>query len=314
MPVYLLQISILIASVLMMVATTNALADWGYDSSPGEQSPSDNPPPVNNNVGQKAQVKSLFARPNTGKSNSVKKTADVSNATTFNKGVAVSDWLQLFDLVAASPLSDEQKSRFEQTINGALSKNPQPILSICGYWPLVTEAMAQNDEQKDNYRNLLRALLRQKQHLAATTKSSLFDSDTLGEILGPTRIAVAGDLPLTEDAINAYADMACFLYERKNPGKSLDATDNRAIFARVIADKFKDAPNYADKNAMAGFDLSWAKFKILWADAGEDERQDLISRLSSGTVGRVTSHDKALDALLKAWPLGGELPAKKPQS
>ncbi len=106
----------------------------------------------------------------------------------------------------------------------------------------------------------------------------------LSEVLGPERISVAGDPPLTEDSVDAYGDMACFLYEQAHPGKSVDAVDNRAIFASVIANKFNDAPTPNDKRAMANFALTWAKFKVMWLSADQTDRVTLLEQVASGKV------------------------------
>jgi hypothetical protein len=76
--------------------------------------------------------------------------------------------------------------------------------------------------------------------------------------------------------------MACFLYEQKNPDKTLDATDNRAIFAKVISNKFAQAPDFKARMSMAYFDISWAKFRLNWFFAKKpDERKALLAIVGS---------------------------------
>jgi hypothetical protein len=72
--------------------------------------------------------------------------------------------------------------------------------------------------------------------------------------------------------------MACFLFEQKNPGRTMDVAENRAFFAKVIEDKFNNAPDAAAREAMSNFDLDWAEFKIAWAAAAPAQRKELLKQ------------------------------------
>jgi hypothetical protein len=115
-------------------------------------------------------------------------------------------------------------------------------------------------------------------------------------------VAVPGDPPLTEEAIDAYADMACFMYEQRHPGKTIDATDNRAIFASVICNKFSEAPTASDRKAVANFALSWAKFKIAWMRASSEKREEMLSHLEAGSKSANESNDQLIDLIIRSGP------------
>ncbi len=200
-------------------------------------------------------------------------------------------WLQLLGLVAplssteelppgpdySSSLTDDQKRRFmiyleKERKNGDKSGYGK----IATYWPALEKAFKIADH-KGNYRLLFRSLLRMRAESSDVPEE---EKAIISEALGPKRLAIPGDPALSEDAIKAYADMACFLFEQKNPGKTVDADDNRKLFGLVIRDKFNKAPAYADKLAMCYFPINWAKFRILYTDANEEERKVLVKKLS----------------------------------
>jgi hypothetical protein len=211
-------------------------------------------------------------------------------------------WIKLFEFAGSQPLTAEQKEQINQRLKSKLS-SPQAadVTGILQFWPRVESAAAASPEQKDNYKGLLRALLRLSER-----KSEQSDPDyagLIGEVLGPTRVAAPGTPPLTEDAIEAYADMACFLYEQGHPGKTVNADDNRMVFAGVIRNKFMEAPSEKDKNAMANFDLTWSRFKILWTGADEQGRQKLLAAWGhKSTAGGAERKDPTLEAVLNNGP------------
>jgi len=173
---------------------------------------------------------------------------------------------------------------------------------VTALWPEAKSEIARGQQQRENYRDLFRALLRLQKRYIALQQSGSVDSawdQIFSSALPPESLAMAGILPVSEAAVEAYVDMACFIFEKKHPGKSVDAEDNRAVFARVIADKYADAPSDADREAMAAFDLSWAKFKILWDGASEEERATLMN---DGSLRSPKVPSKALEKALEQGP------------
>jgi len=196
----------------------------------------------------------------------------------------INDWLEVYALVAQEhKLSDEQRERFSKElakcVNGSDKSNFEPVLS---FWPLVQKSIKNNAEQKENYRSLFKALFRLQLHSGSLSEH---ESNILTEILGPERIAVPGTPALTEEACDAYGDMACFMYSQNNPGKTIDAMDNRTIFSSVIQRKFTEAPSIADKLSMANFALKWGKFKVLFADATEAQKEQLADQITGKAKG-----------------------------
>ena len=224
----------------------------------------------------------------------------------------VTCWLELLGLVAPvaeakdlpdvsalqSSLMDDQKGRFTEALSIARNgKDKLAIDSISSFWPLVKKKIADED-QLANYRLLFRALLRHRSTLGSIDPA---EKEMLREALGPERVAVSGDPPLTEAAITAYTDMACFLYSQKNPALSVDADDNRELFEKVIRMKFQDAPSKADKAAMNNFPLSWARFRILYTDATPAMRKTLEKRtVSEAGLNGLEIQNPPLEKVLKS--------------
>lgn len=220
-------------------------------------------------------------------------------------------WQQLFQVAAKSPLSEDQQKRFEAFMLAKSKLGAAQTLevrSILKFWPAFISALKNKPELEAGYVSLFHALLRIREAMPVEKLDIpgdvLSDSDLITELLGIQRIAVSGTPALTEEAINAYADMTCFIYEQKNPGKTVDADDNRALLARVVSDKFKEAPTENDKKAMAHFDLSWAKFRILWDSADEPTRKLMLEKLTKSGAGSTLALAKAplMEKVLTAWP------------
>lgn len=247
---------------------------------------------------------------------------------------AIAYWLEIFALTSKSkPLADQTAS-YRQFLSGKLnSASRQELLTVLDFWPAIRTEIANEENTREAYRSLLRALLRVLERansrppveLKATAKSLVHKGsnkpcalvpkakqeipppdqeakEILGEILGPLAIAEIGCPPLTEDAINAYADMACFLYEQKHPGKTLDASDNRIVFAKLIRERFREAPTIKDKEAMVNFDVNWAVFKVLWQKGNHDVQQSLIAHWGGLTNEPLAYHDPVLNSLLHKGP------------
>lgn len=215
-------------------------------------------------------------------------------------------WLEMYEAATPGQLSDHQIVRIKEFYGALLEKKDPRALTIMGFWPALRKYLEKNPDQQENYSQLIYSLLRARTRTGGTTAGDgAAETELIGELLGPTRIAVAGTPPLTEDAVDAYADMACFLYEQKNPGKTIDAMENRALFSNVIMQKFKDAPSDTDRQAMTNFPIGWAKFKVLWAGADETQRKALLARLTASGVSNTaqTPADPMLAQVLKTWPL-----------
>jgi hypothetical protein len=220
-------------------------------------------------------------------------------------GRAIQFWGQLYEFAGGSALTADQRNRLNESLRAKVdaSEADKKVTGILEFWPRVESATAASQDQKENYKALLRALLRlESQRLAATDSKS---AELISEVLGPARVAAPGTPPLTEDAIEAYADMACFLYEEGHPGKTVNAIDNRMVFASVIRSKFIEAPTQKDKDVMANFDLSWSKFKILWSGADESGRKRLLAAWThkdDATASSTTPKDPTLDSVMHKGP------------
>jgi hypothetical protein len=245
----LLARSFILITLILSLGNPATAADWGYEDIPSA------PNSVPGSSGQ------------------------VSPALPLNDQVSpIEQWVELFSFVSPTPtLTDEQRESVRATLETKLQgPRANEVNAIQKFWPQLKKAVIKNPAQENNYQSLLRALLRMEYRTFMGTTGG--DQEMLAQILGPVRIAVSGEPPLTEDAIDAYSDMACFLFEQKNPGRTMDATDNRTIFAGVISQKYKDAPTVKDKRAMVNFDVDWSKFKILWTDANPAQRKVLLQK------------------------------------
>lgn len=234
-------------------------------------------------------------------------TSGVPNVTATKADYATECWNQLYQIASGKKLSEDEKKR----LAGVVKKSPN-AQAVTVFWPKVTEYLLAHPEQKENYVRLLRALLRWKARmLVATTDGATpssvatEESALITEVLGPERLAVQGSPAFSEEAVEAYADMACFLYEQNNPGKTIDAFDNRAMFASVVCEKFRNAPTDKDKRAMAAFDLQWAKFKVAWESANEGQRKELLSLLQKSGAGAAGAsvQNPVVKSILDNWKI-----------
>jgi hypothetical protein len=307
-------------------AKSNA-GDWGYGD--GQVKPTENEATEKTNAGTSAPAKKAPMKPTINPRASVAPKPSQSKAATNQPEVIDLDgvhrkreaqqtatakanadkekqivrrWLELYSLVAPDKLTDDQQLRFSKVIAKALN-GPQKddFEAIQTFWPLVQKETKDKPDQKDNFRDLFRCLLRLKLRNEALNDAQ---SDILAEVLGPVRVAVAGSPTLYEDAVEAYADMACFMYTVNHPGKTVDDLENRTIFSAVIYKKFSEAPTLSDKIAMVNFGLKWSKFKILYNDANDDQKQKLVERISGKAQpgSKMNLSDPALDATLAHGP------------
>lgn len=215
----------------------------------------------------------------------------------------VDEWLELYGLVASEPLTEEQRSRFRQklmVVASAKSGNSS-FSSIHKFWPLVKNCCHQNIEQQANYRDLFRTLLRLEVH---DKQANPGEVELIGEVLGPERIAVPENPPLTEEAVEAYADMTCFIYAQTHPGKTVDALDNRTVFVATMEHRYMNDATHLEKLAMSYFALKWTKFKVLYADADDSDKQKLFKRISGTTPESLRKDitNDTLDAVMNNGP------------
>lgn len=318
-------------SAATLVAFDAAIAsDWGYDDS----SSSENTKPLRAEAlplsagkgGRQATgVTSPFAR---GTAHGAISTAPKAVSHQGPAGRPVSaqaapdkwtllqeSWRGVFELAAGQNLDDDQQSQLAALLKAKLAASPatcKQAEAVLQFWPQLSAYLIAHPEQRPNYGTLLKALLRyQARWDADQTGSGALVSLAQDEgaliagVLGAQSLSVPGTVPFSEDAVNAYADMACFIYEQRNPGKSVDAEDNREIFAHVVSEKFKAAPTRQDKEAMAGFDLVWAKFKIVWTQADDKQKAALLDDLSKSGAGAAlaSAHDSMLELVLRHWSM-----------
>jgi hypothetical protein len=213
---------------------------------------------------------------------------------------AVEDWIELFELVSKEQITAEQKARYREALTHKLGTDRGAEVSqITAFWPEVRGRIKNSEDEKTAFAALFRALLR---FVLKSKNASEDDSTILSELLGPERISVPGDPPLTEDSVDAYGDMACFMYEQSHPGKSVDAIDNRTVFASVIARKYSEAPTEKDKRAMSNFSLSWAKFKVMWLAADATDRKQLYEQIAMGKPPASAVKDPLVTAIFANGP------------
>lgn len=215
--------------------------------------------------------------------------------------LTVECWSQIYQIASGRKLTADEHKRLAQIVN----ERPKSD-TVMLFWPKVTDYLSAHPAQAENYAKLLKALLRLRSRTATAPGASAVatrEAQFINEMLGPQRLAIQGTVAFSEDAVEAYADMACFLYEQNNPGKTIDAFDNRAMFASVVCEKFRNAPTDRDKQAMAAFDLAWAKFKIAWEGGSDKTKAELVSILKKDGAGPAnrTVQDPVLRAVLDNW-------------
>lgn len=320
-------------------------ADWGYDNdTPGQTPepsterglpvPSQRPkgtgtfrgrdmhelrakPQTLDSLEEGAKSKSTPAKPKGAKVPSQPEEDQASVA----RPEPVKTWLEILGL--AAPLSDpeelapypdfskaltaDQRDRFAEMVTTMLGETPETG-SATAFWKGLKPKL-KNDEQRANYRLLFRALLRLRLTSGVASKN---EQELIQEALGPQRMVVEeeSEVPFSEDAVSAYTDMAMFLYERHNEGKSIDTDQNRELFSKVVRGRYKEAPTDADRAAMNNFPLNWAKFRIAYTEADEAGKEVLEKAITSEDgVSRVTPRNPALDSVLQS-PLWATLIAK----
>lgn len=204
-------------------------------------------------------------------------------------------WLELFAVCASSPVDDDRKdleklatlaSEQKKELEAFIDKRSDSLAykALAPIWKELRPRIFSELDYKDSYRLLFRALLR---HALGDAKTSLSASEKemFQTLLGPARISEMGPPTLTEDAINAYADMTCFLFQKRKPDRSIDGEENRQVFADVIKQRYMQAPDLRAKQAMCNFDLTWACFRCRYLALNESG-QARLSKLMAGGDGK----------------------------
>jgi hypothetical protein len=248
-------------------------ADWGYDGYPSNTSQGWKKSPQSDSKAglmplEPEPVKGMSAKAMSGK-------WDTKESISQSKQLI--DLLQFFELAAMHSLSPDQKQDLKTFLPASKKDGPgNGWDKVSAFMSEVQERVEQHAPEAEDFGQLFRAILRLTCASGSLPKSQV---TIIENILGPARIAVEGKPSLSEEAINSYSDMACFMYEQKNPGKTVDADDNRLVFTHVIKDKFNDAPSEKDKLAMANFALTWYKFKVSYDVASKEDRALLVQSL-----------------------------------
>lgn len=299
------KIAIFLTSILTFCISSAEASDWGYEDEAKSNSKPAEIQKIQEIQPQKAIPGKLKPDTKATKPSTMAPVAQKPPAT-------VQSWLELLGLISqssaelpekfsadklSSQLQGDQGERFRKVL--AEHIQDAEVAKIQNYWGQLKPKLNDMD-QRDNYRLLLRALLRMK---AAKMEDSNPIKDVILEALGPDRIAISGNTSLSEDAIGAYTDMTCLLYEKTHPGKTVDADDNREIFAQLVRNKFEQAPTEADKKAMNAFPLTWSIFRILYTNASEAERDKMSRELAeSNKLSNLKITDKTLALVLSQFP------------
>ncbi len=296
------------------VSDSGAASTKAASPAAGEPSPGTNRR-ASSTEGRSAKPPSAFAQPEMididGRIRQKKEAAETSSRKRLDRVHDLTDqWLGVFELLPDQKLSEEQRNRFRSKLfSWANSPQHASFEAVSHFWPQVAKAIRDTPEQHDNYKDLFKALFRLEKRSGVANQQ---EDEILDELLGPERIAVPGSPPLTEDAVEAYADMTCFIYGQTHPGKTVDALDNRTVFVATIEHKFEDTESLPEKLAIANFALKWSKFRIMYAAANDIEKEKLLHRLtgSSSESLRKDITNSALDAVLANGPWTAALNAK----
>jgi len=286
---------------MVSTATASSAQDWGYEApattSPVTPVPAQPSRPVkpgpakSNNTTAKPITKILPKSMPAVSDDTVEVAAPVQEQVDDKRS-----WLEIFALCASSNIDDDrretlglatlsgdQKNSLGKMIDQKLVVTGSPYAGIAPFWRRTRVKVMREIDSKESYRLLFRALIR---HALSGKNSALVknqsEAELLQELLGASRIAEPGPPPLTEDAVNAYADMTVFLFSKRKPDRSVDGDENRKVFADVIKDRFVRAPNPAAKAAMTNFDLTWACFRCRFLDAEGEQKEKLSALMASG--------------------------------
>lgn len=309
-----LPLAIGLAGSLALLTGSRALAqDWGYEYSNSQPqtgkvsqplttgqkqvgtpkakgrntSPQAAAPPVNSAVRTSPEASPAAADTRAG---------DTSSTPAARRPLTEKQcWLELFAVCASSPVDDDRKdleklatlaADQQKELGAFIDKRSDSLAykTLLPVWKELRPRIFSELDYKDSYRLLFRALLR---HALGDAKTSLSASEKemFQNLLGPARISEMGPPTLTEDAINAYADMTCFLFQKRKPDRSIDGEENRQVFADVIKQRYMQAPDLRAKQAMCNFDLTWACFRCRYLALNENG-QARLSKLMAGGDGK----------------------------
>ncbi|CAN5388788.1 hypothetical protein BH11CYA1_BH11CYA1_22100 [soil metagenome] len=267
----------------------HAQADWGY-----EEKSSASPAQASSAKAAEAKRPASALKPKAPTAAAPLKKAQVAPSEAKVKVILDERrcWLELFALCASSAneddrkevldiatLSLDQKNRLTKFIDAKLAVPQSSFVGIVPIWTKLRPKILEEMDIKESYRLLFRALLR---HYLSKSHETTSEIEMLQDLLGAVRIADSGPPILTEDAVNAYADMTCYLYQKRKPDRSVDGDDNRQTFALVVKDRFTRAPNLAAKTAMTNFDLTWACFRCRFLDVSTEQQEKLSALMASG--------------------------------
>jgi len=215
-----------------------------------------------------------------------------------NKVVDLKSWMEIYALAASSSkdddrgqilnlktLNEDTRKKLEQFTFEKIEGNVPEYIGIGPLWIPLSKKISDDLDYKESYRLLFRALLR---HAVDRLEPTAVQAELIHELLGPTRIAEIGPPVLTEEAIDAYNDMTCFLYQKRHPDHTLEGEDNRRMFAEVIRQKYNDAPNVEAKRAMCKFDLTWAAFRCRYLDASAADKDKLLISMEDKSSSRTS--------------------------
>jgi len=215
-----------------------------------------------------------------------------------NRVVDLKSWMEIYALAASSAkdddrhqilnlkvLNEDTRKKLEQFTFEKIEQNVPEYIGIGPLWIPLSKKISEDMDYKESYRLLFRALLR---HAVDRLEPTAVQAELINELLGPTRIAEIGPPVLTEEAIDAYNDMTCFLYSKRHPDHTVEGEDNRRMFAEVIREKYNTAPNAEAKKAMCKFDLTWAAFRCRYLDASTADKDKLLISMEdkSSAAGR----------------------------
>lgn len=285
------QLMFLLVFCQFFASPALAQGDWGYEDKSAVIPAREAFPPQASQPASAAKVKTS-PKAKVPATPAVLKKAQVEPSEPI---VSLDDsrcWLEIFALCASSnidddrkevlniaTLSSDQKNRLTKLVASKLALPNNNYVGVAPLWKALRPRVLQELDVKESYRLLFRALIR---HYLSKNKETSVDIELFQDLLGAVRIADPGPPVLTEDAVNAYSDMTCFLYQKRKPDRSVDGDDNRQTFALVIKDRFVRAPNLAAKTAMTNFDLTWACFRCRFLDVSAEQQEKLSALMASG--------------------------------
>jgi hypothetical protein len=252
-------------------------SDWGYDGYPSNTSQDWKKSPNSESQRETTGLVPLEPEPLKGMSAKAMSGTWETPKGSVPQSKQFNDLTEFIELAALHSLSPDQKQDLKLFLPAPKKDAPPSDWGkVSAFMPEVQERVEEHSQDAQDFAQLFRAILRLMCSSSSLPKPQI---TVIENILGPARLAVEGTPSLSEEAVNAYCDMACFMYEHKNPGKTVDADDNRLVFAHVIKDKFNEAPAEKDKLAMANFALTWYKFKVAYDIASKEEQALLVQGL-----------------------------------